>query len=169
MTSGKLCIGPQDRRSFGLLVYQGSCFFYGDLYQLLTPKFENHFPFLPEAQTRTNDSIRPPTVAYGRQTHLRWSWRYSTYTNLYSSFEGRPGYQTLPLSSVIHQQQSAALYLCFTIAAMSRSALWKQEGRAKERESRAEELFQSAVEEGRARSKSALPLWGGDDGFHLAG
>ena len=42
---------------------------------------------------------------------------------------------------------------------MSRAALWRQEGNVKERERRAEELFQTAVQEGRNR-KSALPIWG---------
>mmetsp|Transcript_29446 Transcript_29446/g.80903 ORF Transcript_29446/g.80903 Transcript_29446/m.80903 type:complete len:444 (-) Transcript_29446:153-1484(-) len=52
---------------------------------------------------------------------------------------------------------------------MSRAALWRQEGNAKERERRAEELFQHVVEEGRqkARAKSILPLWGPDSTFHF--
>lgn len=49
---------------------------------------------------------------------------------------------------------------------MSRAALWKQEGKAKEREQLAQELFESAVEDGRSRGRSALPLWGNDDSFH---
>lgn len=51
---------------------------------------------------------------------------------------------------------------------MSRSALWRQEGNVKERERRAEEIFQLACEEGRTRSKSTLQLWGPDnDTFHF--
>lgn len=51
---------------------------------------------------------------------------------------------------------------------MSRSALWKQEGKVKERERRAEAIFEAAVEEGRSRSaKSVMPLWGPDDSFHF--
>jgi pre-mRNA-splicing factor 38B len=49
---------------------------------------------------------------------------------------------------------------------MSRSALWRQEGNKKEREERAELMFNEALEEGRSRSKSALSLWGPDDSFH---
>ena len=39
----------------------------------------------------------------------------------------------------------------------------------KEREQRAEEIFQAACDEGRSRSRSAnvLPLWGSDDSFHF--
>ena len=51
---------------------------------------------------------------------------------------------------------------------MSRSALWRQEGAKKAREEQAEELFRTAVEEGRNnRAKGLLPLWGPDDNFHL--
>lgn len=57
---------------------------------------------------------------------------------------------------------------------MSRAALWRQEGNAKERERRCEEVFESAVENGRRRSSSkksssnvAMPLWGPDDSFHF--
>ena len=54
---------------------------------------------------------------------------------------------------------------------MSRAALWRQEGNVKERERRAEEIYQTVVEEGverAARSKSALPIWGGPDrSFHF--
>jgi pre-mRNA-splicing factor 38B len=52
---------------------------------------------------------------------------------------------------------------------MSRSALNRQEGNVKERERRAEELFETAVEEGRVRqrAKGVLPLWGPEDSFHL--
>ncbi|KAL7576676.1 hypothetical protein ACA910_005604 [Epithemia clementina (nom. ined.)] len=53
---------------------------------------------------------------------------------------------------------------------MSRAALWRQEGNVKERERRAEELFETALEEGRERAarskKSILPLWGPDSSFH---
>jgi hypothetical protein len=49
---------------------------------------------------------------------------------------------------------------------MSRSALWRQEGNFKEREKRADEIFQLAGEEGRRRN-NALPLWGPDDSFHF--
>ena len=53
---------------------------------------------------------------------------------------------------------------------MSRAALWRQEGNARERERQAEELYQTVVAEGReraARSKSIVPLWGPDnDSFH---
>lgn len=51
---------------------------------------------------------------------------------------------------------------------MSRSALWRQEGNVKERERRAEELFEKACEEGRSRSKSTISQWGPDNGmFHF--
>jgi pre-mRNA-splicing factor 38B len=52
---------------------------------------------------------------------------------------------------------------------MSRSALNRQEGNVKERERRAEELFETAIEEGRVRqrAKGILPLWGPEDSFHL--
>jgi pre-mRNA-splicing factor 38B len=52
---------------------------------------------------------------------------------------------------------------------MSRSALNRQEGNVQERERRAEELFETAVEEGRVRqrAKGVLPLWGPEDSFHL--
>jgi pre-mRNA-splicing factor 38B len=52
---------------------------------------------------------------------------------------------------------------------MSRSALNRQEGNVKERERRAEDLFENAVEEGRVRqrAKGVLPLWGPEDSFHL--
>jgi len=50
---------------------------------------------------------------------------------------------------------------------MSRAALWHQEGNIKERERHAEEIFETAVEQGRQRSRSTLPLWGPDDSFHL--
>jgi pre-mRNA-splicing factor 38B len=49
---------------------------------------------------------------------------------------------------------------------MSRAALWRQEGNAKEREIRAEEIFRHACETGR-RKASALPLWGDDTSFHF--
>lgn len=52
---------------------------------------------------------------------------------------------------------------------MSRSALWRQEGNVKERERRADDLFQAAVAEGsqRQRAKGMLPLWGPADSFHI--
>jgi len=52
---------------------------------------------------------------------------------------------------------------------MSRAALWRQEGNVKERERRAEEIFESAVAEGmqRGRGKNMLPLWGPEDSFHF--
>jgi len=51
---------------------------------------------------------------------------------------------------------------------MSRAALWKQEEKVKAREARADELYRTVVEKGRASSKKALPLWGADDGtFHI--
>jgi pre-mRNA-splicing factor 38B len=55
---------------------------------------------------------------------------------------------------------------------MSRAALWKQQDKVKEREDRAQFLYEEALEEGRnraRRNKSAIaPLWGADDGtFHL--
>lgn len=50
---------------------------------------------------------------------------------------------------------------------MSRAALWRQDGNAKERELRAEEIFRCACEEGRRKSSSALPLWGDDTSFHF--
>jgi pre-mRNA-splicing factor 38B len=52
---------------------------------------------------------------------------------------------------------------------MSRAALVRQEGNVKERERRAEEIFEAAVEEGRqkGRSKNVLALWGSDDSFHF--
>jgi PRP38 family len=58
-----------------------------------------------------------------------------------------------------------------TETAMSRSALWRQEGNVKEREREAEEAFAEALEGGRQRksSSSTLPLWGAgdnDDTFH---
>jgi len=49
---------------------------------------------------------------------------------------------------------------------MSRAALRIQEGNAKEREQRAEEIFAAACEEGRQRP-NALPLWGHDTSFHF--
>jgi len=49
---------------------------------------------------------------------------------------------------------------------MSRAALRVQEGNAKEREERAEEIFATACEEGRRRP-NALPLWGPDTSFHF--
>jgi pre-mRNA-splicing factor 38B len=49
---------------------------------------------------------------------------------------------------------------------MSRSALSRQAGSVKDRELRADELFQDACAEGRSRS-STIPLWGTDDSFHL--
>lgn len=52
--------------------------------------------------------------------------------------------------------------------AMSRSALWRQEGAKKMREKEAEDLFMLAVNEGRNNpSRGLLPLWGPDDAFHL--
>mmetsp|Transcript_96 Transcript_96/g.118 ORF Transcript_96/g.118 Transcript_96/m.118 type:complete len:433 (-) Transcript_96:214-1512(-) len=52
---------------------------------------------------------------------------------------------------------------------MSRAALWRQEGNVKEREMRAEEIFETVVEEGRQKScsNSILPLWGPDSTFHF--
>mmetsp|Transcript_50021 Transcript_50021/g.150492 ORF Transcript_50021/g.150492 Transcript_50021/m.150492 type:complete len:103 (+) Transcript_50021:117-425(+) len=48
---------------------------------------------------------------------------------------------------------------------MSRSALWRQEAGVKERAEKAENLFLSAVEEGRSKPKKALiPLHGPDGG-----
>jgi pre-mRNA-splicing factor 38B len=52
------------------------------------------------------------------------------------------------------------------IIQMSRSALWRQEGNVKERERTADEIFETVVEEGRART-GVLPLWGPDDSFHF--
>ena len=49
---------------------------------------------------------------------------------------------------------------------MSRAALWRQEGNAKEREKHAEEVFLHACEVGRRKS-SAIPLWGNDTSFHF--
>lgn len=52
---------------------------------------------------------------------------------------------------------------------MSRAALWRQEGNVKERERLAQEVFETAVSEGRqkGRAKNMLPLWGPDDSFHF--
>jgi pre-mRNA-splicing factor 38B len=51
---------------------------------------------------------------------------------------------------------------------MSRSALWRQEAGVKEREIHAQEVFQTAVEEGRnVRTKGLVPLYGPDDSFHI--
>jgi pre-mRNA-splicing factor 38B len=54
---------------------------------------------------------------------------------------------------------------------MSRSALWRQEGNRKDRERRAEELFDMAVTEGKQRaqqSSAIVPLWrGSEDTFHF--
>ena len=52
---------------------------------------------------------------------------------------------------------------------MSRAALWRQEGNVKERQRRAEELFEQAVEDGRQRSRArgVVPLWGNDSSFHI--
>jgi pre-mRNA-splicing factor 38B len=55
---------------------------------------------------------------------------------------------------------------------MSRAALWKQQDKVKEREDRAQFLFEEALEEGRNRARrnksGIVPLWGPDDGtFHL--
>ena len=52
---------------------------------------------------------------------------------------------------------------------MSRAALWRQEGNVKERERRAEDIFETAVTEGRqkGRAKHVLPLWGPDDSFNF--
>lgn len=54
---------------------------------------------------------------------------------------------------------------------MSRAALWKQQDRVKEREDRAQFLFEEVLEEGRSRARRSkhliVPLWGPDDGtFH---
>jgi PRP38 family len=49
---------------------------------------------------------------------------------------------------------------------MSRAALWRQEGTAKERELRAEEIFKHACEAGRRKS-SSLPIRGDDTTFHF--
>ena len=49
---------------------------------------------------------------------------------------------------------------------MSRAALSRQEGGSRGREIRAEEIFETACEEGRRKS-SALPLWGEDTSFHF--
>ena len=52
---------------------------------------------------------------------------------------------------------------------MSRSALWRQEGNVKERERRGEEIFRTACEEGKSRSRrgQVLPLWGPEESFHF--
>jgi pre-mRNA-splicing factor 38B len=49
---------------------------------------------------------------------------------------------------------------------MSRAALGQQVGGSRGREIRAEEIFDTACEEGRRKS-SALPLWGDDTSFHF--
>jgi pre-mRNA-splicing factor 38B len=49
---------------------------------------------------------------------------------------------------------------------MSRTALHRQEGGSRGREIRAEEIFETACEEGRRKS-SSLPLWGDDTSFHF--
>lgn len=50
---------------------------------------------------------------------------------------------------------------------MSRAALWKQESNVREREQRADDIFQQAVEEGKQRGGGVLPLWGSPDSFHF--
>lgn len=49
---------------------------------------------------------------------------------------------------------------------MSRASSWRQEGGSRGREIRAEEIYETACEEGRRKS-SALPLWGDDTSFHF--
>ena len=49
---------------------------------------------------------------------------------------------------------------------MSRSALWRQEDNAKEREAHAQELFEEACAEGR-RKHGTLAMWGEDCSFHF--
>jgi pre-mRNA-splicing factor 38B len=49
---------------------------------------------------------------------------------------------------------------------MSRAALWRQEGNAKERELLADDIFKKACEIG-SRKTSALQLWGDDTSFHF--
>ena len=70
--------------------------------------------------------------------------------------------------TVFHPQQ-----YCRVRVIMSRAALWKQQGKAQERERHAEELFETVVDEGRQRAqaqpRSIVALWGPDDGrfqFH---
>ncbi|KAL7555140.1 hypothetical protein ACHAWF_018775 [Thalassiosira exigua] len=52
---------------------------------------------------------------------------------------------------------------------MSRSALWRQEGNLKDRELKASQTFQTAIEEGRSNShlRGVIPLVGPDDTFNI--
>lgn len=51
---------------------------------------------------------------------------------------------------------------------MSRSALWRSEGKVQERERNAQDTYQNAIEEGRnCRARGLIPLWGPDDTFNL--
>mmetsp|Transcript_8905 Transcript_8905/g.12727 ORF Transcript_8905/g.12727 Transcript_8905/m.12727 type:complete len:105 (-) Transcript_8905:499-813(-) len=51
---------------------------------------------------------------------------------------------------------------------MSRAALWRQEGNVKERERKANETFENALDEGRSRSqKGLIPMISDDKTFNL--